>query len=266
MDRVAYKEGFELIKKLLLDLKIIFSQIRLNLLLFVLLIFCAALLLWFSGGYAPADISQLALDTFHLAALERVEPNGKLMPVILAFLLPLGTGLILGEGILRVIRIYMGRRYNRKEWDLMVINTFRDHIAVCGAGEMGRQLIRSLVSRQPDLKFVLIDLRPGILAELSLPEDSMIHFQGDMTNIETLREAGLEKAKLAILTSGEDVINLETAYKIQEINPDLEIWVRLHHSGLSDLLDLSRKPQVHFFCPYQQAADSVVNHIFENNI
>jgi len=85
-----------------------------------------------------------------------------------------------------------------------------------------------------------------------------------MTNIETLKQANLQTAKLAILTAGDDAVNLETAYKIQEINPDLNIWVRLHHSGLSELLDLSRKPQIHFFCPYQQAADAVVEQIIDH--
>ncbi len=251
-------------KKFLQDFRIIFRQVWLNLLLFGLLILLGALLLWFFGGYSNSTLPQLMLDTFHLAALERVEPNGSLMPVFLAFVLPLGMGLILGEGILRTFRIYMQRRSNRKEWDLMVMRTFQEHIVVCGAGEMGRQLIQRLVARQPQAKFVLIDPHPGILAELSLPEENIIHLQADMTNMETLKEAGLNRARLAILTAGEDVINLETAYKIQELNPELEIWVRLHHSGLSDLLDLSRKPQVHFFCPYQQAADAVVNSIMEN--
>ena len=116
------------------------------------------------------------------------------------------------------------------------------------------------------MKLVLIDPRPGILMELSLSDEHAIHFQGDMSNIETLKQANLQTAKLAILTAGEDAINLETAYKIQEINPDLNVWVRLHHSGLSELLDLSRKPQIHFFCPYQQAADAVVEQIIDHTV
>jgi hypothetical protein len=107
--------------------------------------------------------------------------------------------------------------------------------------------------------------RPGILTELALSHEQGIHFQGDMTNVETLIQANIQAAKQAILTAGIDSVNLETAYKNQHINPNLDVWVRLHHSGLAELLDLSRQPQIHFFCPYQQAADAVVDHILVHN-
>ncbi|MCJ7519410.1 MAG: NAD-binding protein [Anaerolineaceae bacterium] len=248
------------------DFKIILSQIWANLILLVGLILLGAVLLRFFGGDPQAGWPQLFLDAFHLAAIERVETGGKIMPVLLAFILPIGMTLILGEGILRVFKIYMKRRENRKDWDLMVIRTYHEHTVICGVGEMGRQLVRRMVAKQPGLKLVLIDPRQSILMELALSDEHAIHFQGDMTNIETLKQANLQTAKLAILTAGDDAVNLETAYKIQEINPDLNVWVRLHHSGLSELLDLSRKPQIHFFCPYQQAADAVVEHIINHTV
>lgn len=148
----------------------------------------------------------------------------------------------------------------------MVIKAYRDHTIICGVGEMGRQITRRMLVEQPNLQMVLIDPRPGLLAELALESDQAIHFQGDMTDVDTLRQANIQTAKQAILTAGNDSVNLETAYKIQQINPKLDVWVRLHHSGLAELLDLSRQPQIHFFCPYQQAADSVVEHILVHNV
>jgi hypothetical protein len=71
---------------------------------------------------------------------------------------------------------------------------------------------------------------------------------------------------MVILTAGEDALNLETAYKVLQLNPEIPIWIRLHRSGLAGLLDLSRKPQIHFFCPYQQAAESIMNHIMEREV
>lgn len=143
----------------------------------------------------------------------------------------------------------------------MVVKMFKNHFVMCGVGEMGRQLLKKMMDEQPQMDVVLVDPRSGLLAELGLDSDHAIHFQGDMADVETLEEANIRSAQLAILTAGEDALNLETAYKILQINPDITVWVRLHHSGLAELLDLARKPNIHFFCPYQQAAESIMHHI-----
>lgn len=254
-----------MLKRILRDVGVIFSIIWINLLLFLVLMVAGAVLLKLFGDNPQAGWAVQLLDAFHLAIIERVDPGGRLLPIILAFLMPIGMAVIFGEGVLRVINIYLKRQENRKDWDLMVIKAFKDHTVVCGVGEMGRQLIRRMVAEQPGIKLVLVDPRPGILGELALSDEQAIHFQSDMTNIETLIEANLQSARLAILSAGEDAINLETAYKIQQVNPALKVWVRLHHSGLAELLDLSRNPQIHFFCPYQQAADSVIQHITQED-
>ena len=252
-------------KNLWRDIRIILSNIWGNLRLFALLMILGAVLLRFFGDSPEVSWPVLFLDVFHLATIERVEPAGKVIPIILALVLPIFTALILGEGILRVITIYPQRHANRKDWDLMVVKAYHDHTILCGLGEMGRQIAHKLLAEQPNLRVVLIDPRPGILVELGLSPDQGVHFQGDMTNVETLIQANIQSATQAILTAGIDSVNLETAYKIQQINPTLDVWVRLHHSGLAELLDLSRQPQVHFFCPYQQAADAVVEKILVHN-
>ena len=218
------------------------------------------------GNDPQAGWPQLLLDAFHFSTIERVETGEKAIPILLAFILPIGMTIILGEGVLRVFSIYIQRRVNRKEWDLMVVKTFKNHTVICGVGEMGRQLLQRMVAEQPQMDMVLIDPHPGLLAELGLRNDHAIHFQGDMADVDMLERANIRSAKLVILTAGKDALNLEAAFKIQQINPEVTVWVRLHHSGLAELLDLSGKPQIHFFCPYQQAAEAIVDHIMERKI
>ncbi|OGN72212.1 MAG: hypothetical protein A2X25_00690 [Chloroflexi bacterium GWB2_49_20] len=243
------------------DSFIILSAIWVNLALFGLLLILGAVILKLFGSKPGAGWPQLFLDAFYMARLEGVDTGGKLIPVLLAFLMPVAAVLILGEGVLRVFSIYMQRRVNRREWDLMVIKSFSDHIVVCGVGEMGRQLVRRLVNEQSQRPIVLIDPRPGLMAELGLKSENIIHLQSDMADVETLANANICTASLIILTAGEDALNLEVTYKVQQLNPQVTVWVRLHNSGLADLLDLSRKPNIHFFCPYQQAADVIIEHI-----
>jgi len=255
-----------MLKKIGRDLTIILSAIWINLILFIALMFICALLLKFFGNNPHDSWLQLLLNAFYLAMINDIETGGKAIPILLAFIMPIGMTIILGEGVLRIFSIYIQRRVNRKEWDLMVVKKFKNHFVICGVGEMGRQLLRKMIEEQPLMDVVLVDPRPGLLAELGLSSDHAIHFQGDMADVETLEQANIRSAKIVILTAGEDALNLETAYKIQQINPDITVWIRLHHSGLAELLDLSRKPQIHFFCPYQQAAEAIVTHIMEREI
>jgi hypothetical protein len=248
------------------DFRIIVSTVWINLLLFLGLMIFGTILLKFFGNTPDAKWSQLFLDSFYLATIEGIETGGRLIPVLLAFIMPIGMAIILGEGVLKIFSIYMQRNVNRKEWDLMVVKTFINHTVMCGVGEMGRQIIRRMITDSPEMDFVLIDPKPGLLTELGMNNEHTVHFQGDMADVETLEQANVKTANLVILTAGEDSLNLEVAYKIQQLSPSTTVWVRLHHSGLAELLDLSRKPNIHFFCPYQQAADAIVEHIMEKNL
>jgi hypothetical protein len=241
--------------------------IWLNLVLFVGLLVGGAALMKISGAYPQSGWPGLLLDAFHMAITERVaEETDGLMPILLSFILPLGSVIILGEGVLRVLSIYLQKREHWEEWDIMVAKTYSNHIVVCGMGELGKALVKRMHADHPDTRIVLVDLRPGLLSETGLSGDNIVCLQADMTSLETLKTANCHKARLVLLAAGNDAFNLEAAYKIVQLNPHTEIWVRLHHSGLADLMDLSRKPNLHFFSPYQQAADAIAGHLLQEGL
>jgi hypothetical protein len=249
------------------DISILLPSIGLNLALFAGLMAGGAVVLRASGAYPQADWPGLILNAFHMAILERVaQESDGLVPILLSFVLPLGAVIILGEGVLRVFSIYLQKREHRKEWDMMVAKTYSDHIVVCGVGELGKALVKRIHADHPEARVVLVDLRPGLLPETGILGENIICVQSDMTSIETLRSVNCDKARLVLLASGNDASNLEAAYKIVQLNPQTEIWVRLHHSGLADLMDLSRKPNLHFFSPYQQAADAIAGHLLREDV
>jgi hypothetical protein len=246
------------------DLSIIFSMIWLNLLLFAGLLIGAAVLMKISGAYPQAGWPGLFLNAFHMAITERVaQEDSGLTPILLSFFIPLGTAIILGEGVLRVLSIYLQKSEHREEWAMMVAKTYADHIVVCGVGELGKALVKRLHTDHPESRMVLVDMHPGLLTETGLTEDMVTCLQADMTSMETLKNASCHKARLILLTSGNDASNLEAAYKVIQLNPQAKIWVRLHHNGLADLMDIARKPNLHFFSPYQQAAEVIASHLLQ---
>ena len=250
------------IKTLWRDLRIVIRSIWLNLAVFILLLVCAAGILKLSGAYPQANWLDLMVDSFFMSALERVaEPGDGVMPALLTFLLPLLSAIVIGEGVLRVFSLFIARGKNREEWNKMVVKTYSNHIVICGIGELGKAIVKRIRQDHPNDSIVLVDLRPGLSTEIGTMDETMIFIQADMTNIETLKSVNCHKAKLVLLAADQDAVNLEAAYKILQLNPETQIWVRLHHGGLADLMDISRKPNLHFFSPYLQAAEAIAGHL-----
>lgn len=244
------------------DLRIVGRAVWVNLALFTGLVLGAAALMQASASYPGASFLDLLVNAFHMALLERVaEPGAGLVPDLLTFASPVLTVIIVGEGALRVLTVYLRRHERREEWDLLVAQTFSKHILICGVGELGRAVFQRLIAANPKAQVVLVDTRPGILAELGLSGPNVCHVQADMTTQAALEAAHCQEASLIILASGNDAYNLEAGFKALRLNPKAEIWIRLYRSGLASLMDLSTKPNVHFFCPYERAAEALVAHI-----
>jgi hypothetical protein len=244
------------------DLKIVAKAVWINLLLFMAILALAVVLLRLSVDDPQTSWLQLLVDAFHLAVIERVvEPGAGALPMILTFVMPLLTLVILGEGVLRVLSTFIARGEHREEWDRMVAKTFSDHIVICGVGELGRALVQQLLEANPSARMVLVDPRPGVIAELGLNSPNICHIVSDMTTLEALETANCREAALIILSSGNDAFNLEAAFKVLQINPDAQIWIRLYRGQLAELFEHYKKPNVHFFCPYQEAAQVLIGHI-----
>ncbi len=244
------------------DVRIVGRALWVNVALFVGLLVGGAAVLRLYKCYPEASFLELVVDTFHMSHLERVvEPGDGAVPSVLTFVVPLLTVVILGEGVLRVARVYLQRGERREEWDRMVAETFSNHTVICGVGELGRAVFQRLMAADPGAEIVLVDTRPGVLAELGHTGPNVSHLQGDMTGLETLKAAHCEKADLIILASGSDAFNLEAGFKALQLNPKADIWIRLYRSGLTSVMDLRTKANVHFFSPYERAAEALVDHV-----
>jgi hypothetical protein len=164
------------------DSRITFQSVWKNLVLFFLLLVVAAWLLRLA--YPQASRLELLVDAFHMAVIERVvrEGDGPL-PLVLTLILPLLTLVILGEGVLRVLSIFIARDEHREEWDRMVAKSLHNHLVICGVGELGRALIRQLLETDPSANIVLVDPRPGIVAELGQNHPNLIHLVADIPTL-----------------------------------------------------------------------------------
>jgi Trk K+ transport system NAD-binding subunit len=111
----------------------------------------------------------------------------------------------------------------------------RDHVVVCGLGNVGVKVVRALrqrgftvvaVERQEDRSTVATARRLGAAVVI-----------GDATLEETLRSAQVERARAVIAVTSDDVTNLETGLVAHSRNTGARIVLRLFDAGLATQVD-----------------------------
>jgi len=245
------------------DIRIVLRSVWVNLALFAGLIVCATVVMLAAGCFPGKSVGELLVKALYMTQIEGAMDGSSQHPITVAlvYMVPVLTVLILGEGALRVAGIYLNRKRDRGEWEKLMTQSLSGHAVVCGAGELGRALVTRLRERHPGTSIVVVDKQPGALGELGLSGEGIHGICGDMTSHETLRDANVGKCCTVILASGSDAHNLEAAFKVLEINPNADIHVRLYRSHLSRMMNTATYPNIHFFCPYESAAEAIIGDI-----
>lgn len=107
------------------------------------------------------------------------------------------------------------RRRNRE------MEKLSDHFIICGAGRVGRRLIRSL--KADNLKFIVIEVDQAKI-ELLEPTDFVVH--GDATIDANLMQAGVERAAGLATCLTDDAKNVYVVLTARHMNPHLHIVAR----------------------------------------
>jgi voltage-gated potassium channel len=103
-----------------------------------------------------------------------------------------------------------------------MINGLSDHHVICGFGRVGRQIARDL--RAARQRFVVIDDNPEnreIADELGAP-----FLEGRPSDDETLRRAGIDRARAVLACMDSDAENIFTTLTARELRPEITIVAR----------------------------------------
>jgi len=106
------------------------------------------------------------------------------------------------------------------------IEKFKDHFIICGYGRVGRQ-----VAREFDLEkipFVVVD--QGEKAVTRARSHGVVTLEGDGTNDEILKSAGVERAKGVVVATGSDTDNVLITLTANSLNPKALIVSRANAS------------------------------------
>ena len=134
-----------------------------------------------------------------------------------------GTVSIVAETI--ITEAASGRREARQMGE--AVAGLRNHYIVCGYGRVGSTVARELVHTGERL--VVIDILPASLDRAR--RDGHLVVEGDATDDQTLRTAGVEHARGLITTIDSDAHNVYVTLSARAINPALFIVGRANLSG-----------------------------------
>lgn len=147
--------------------------------------------------------------------------GGRLFAMVL-MLLGVGTVLyaltVLAQAVIQseIVEAFSHRR------KLKEMEKLEGHYIVCGAGRVGRRIIRNL--QRQDLPHVIIENNGKKLIDLE-QNDSMF-VVGDATSEENLINAGVERAKGLASCLADDAANVYVVLTARGLNPDLHIVAR----------------------------------------
>jgi len=195
--------------------------------------------------------------TLRLFMFEKDLPSfPKTIPlVIIHFLAPLMTVSAVGTAISRFLL----------QAPLFRFMFLRDHVIICGVGKTGKLLAEAL--RKSGVKVAGID--SGGLDDFSgwASENSIKMLHGDFHSVELLRKARIDTARSSVFSSGNDLANIEGAFKAYEVfkenpGPPRLIWTHIADDHLAETMRVSVRTgkgiSIRIFDAYQIAAAGVM--------
>jgi Trk K+ transport system NAD-binding subunit len=113
-----------------------------------------------------------------------------------------------------------------------LLEPISNHVIVVGLGDVGTRVLRALYDQGVDI--VAIEKDPearGVLVARELDVPLII---GDSSRTATLVAASVASCRSLVVSSADDVTNLETALKGRAENPDLRVVLRLFDGEFAD--------------------------------
>jgi voltage-gated potassium channel len=142
----------------------------------------------------------------------------------------------------------------------MAIEALRGHYIICGFGRVGRRVAEEL--RHEGAPFVVLDFSEE--AKEAAEEENVLFIEGNGTDDEDLRTAGLDRARGLVAASDDDSDNLYIALSARAANPELLIVARASTEDAAKKLRLAGADRI--VQPYQAAGRSMANYLLRPQV
>lgn len=214
--------------------------------------------------YSPFDAFYMTLITVSTVGYGELHPLSFRGRVFNSFLIFFGvTMMLLAVGGMTQVIIeleltqYFGRRRTRK-----MIDKLREHIIVCGFGRIGRGAAHEL--QRAGVPFLVVDKNEERVEWAT--RDGMLALLADATDDETLKQAGIMRAKGLIATLQSDADNLFVILSAKALKPGLQISARVNSEQSEKKMRLAGADYV--YAPYDMTGNRMAQvmlkpHVFQ---
>jgi Trk K+ transport system NAD-binding subunit len=205
----------------------------------VAVILFGALLYWITpqtalGGHRPTWLTSLYGSWMSLFAQPIYSPPDAWYLELCAGVYPLFGVLLIGEGIVRFAMLMVSRRRGEKEWMLVKASTYRNHVVLCGLGHLGYRVLLQLVGLGRDVVAIEKDPNGRFMEAAKATGIPILIF--DMKDDVALVQAGIEHASTILISTDDDLANLEVALDAKRMNPSIRIAVRMFDQAMAGKL------------------------------
>lgn len=184
------------------------------------------------GGRPPQPLHAFLAAWLALFGEQVFSPPATWQLAVLAAVYPLlGFGLI-GEGIVRVGMLIVARDRKEKEWMMVQASTYRDHVILCGLGNLGFRILSQLVERGTPAVAIERNGAARFVADAMATGTPVLI--RDMKEDQALLDAGIRHASVIIIASNDDLANLEVALDARRMNPSIRVVVRMFDQQIAD--------------------------------
>jgi voltage-gated potassium channel len=200
-------------------------------------------------NYSLFDAFYMTLITITTVGYQEVRPLSHAGRVFNSFLILFGvTAMFFAVGAMTqtIIELELkdrsGERRKRR-----AIMQLKDHFIVCGLGRVGRSAASEL--QRAGASFLVVDRNEQRVAQAT--EAGMLAMQGDVATDESLREAGIERARGFIAALATDADNVFVILSAKALNPRLTVVTRATEEDAAEKLRRAGADTV--FSPYSIA-------------
>ncbi len=200
-------------------------------------------------GYSVFDAFYMTLITITTVGYEEVHRLSQWGRVFNSFLILFGVSVMffsvgaITQSIIELeLKNHFGKRRARK-----MIDRMENHFIVCGYGRVGRNASMELL--REGVPFVVVDKNEDRIENVI--KAGMIGFLADSTRDETLRAAGIARAKGLVSALGTDADNLFVILSSKSLNPHLQVVTRASEEEAE--IKLKRAGADTVFAPFTMA-------------
>jgi voltage-gated potassium channel len=181
----------------------------------------------FIEGWGIWDSFYMTVITITTVGYREVAPLSDLGKAFTVFLIFSGMGAIFYFATLLIQFTIEGELYGsikRRRW-FKQLEEIKNHFIICGFGRVGSHTAEEFA--KANIPFLVIDISPDAI---SLARSlGYLALQGDATDEEILRLAGVERARGMIACLPSDALNLYAILTARLLNPNLYIVSRVEH-------------------------------------